>query len=90
MATKRERFADRIVKDPAVMVGKPVVKGTRVPVERIIRHLADTPDFTDVLAAFPHLTMDDVKACLSYAAEALEREQRAELRPNSTPESASA
>jgi uncharacterized protein (DUF433 family) len=49
------------------MVGKPVVKGTRIPVERVIKHLADNPDVNDVFAAFPHLTLEDVKACLAYA-----------------------
>ena len=53
------------------MAGKPVVKGTRVPVERVIQHLADNPDVNDLFQAFPHLTMEDVQACLAYAHVAL-------------------
>ena len=48
------------------MVGKPVVKGTRIPVERVIQHLAENPDLDDLFQAFPHLTLEDVKACLVY------------------------
>ena len=66
---------DRIVCDPAVMVGKPVVKGTRIPVERVIAHLAHTPDLADLFAAYPELTTEDVKACLRYAHTALEHER---------------
>jgi uncharacterized protein (DUF433 family) len=67
---------DRIVQDPQIMVGKPVVKGTRIPVERVIAHLADNPDMDDLFAAFPHLTIDDVKACLAYARDKMEDERK--------------
>lgn len=68
MPTERQRsFRERITTDPQVMVGKPVVKGTRVPVEHVIQHLAGTPDVEDVLQAYPHLTPEDIKACLAYA-----------------------
>jgi uncharacterized protein (DUF433 family) len=60
-------YMGRIAIDPEVMGGKPVVKGTRIPVERVIQHLADNPDLQDLFEAFPHLTIDDVKACLAYA-----------------------
>jgi uncharacterized protein (DUF433 family) len=48
-------------------VGKPVVKGTRVSVEQVLRHLADNPDMDDLFAAFPELTREDVQAVLAYA-----------------------
>lgn len=60
-------YKDRISQDPAVMVGKPVVKGTRIPVELVLGHLAHNPDLNDLFAAYPHLTLEDVKACLAYA-----------------------
>ena len=41
MADEAEKYQDRIVQDPEIMVGKPVVKGTRIPVERILAHLED-------------------------------------------------
>jgi uncharacterized protein (DUF433 family) len=67
----------RITKDPAIMVGKPVVAGTRIPVERVIAHLARNPELDDLFAAYPELTTEDVKACLQYAREALEHERGA-------------
>jgi uncharacterized protein (DUF433 family) len=67
---------DRIIRDPAVMVGKPVVKGTRIPVERVLAHLAQTPDLADLFAAYPELTVDDVKAVLAYARAAVVRDGR--------------
>jgi uncharacterized protein (DUF433 family) len=70
-----KKYFERISVDPAIMVGKPVVKGTRIPIERIIHHLADTPDLNDLFAAFPDLTVEDVQACLSYAHELVQRDR---------------
>jgi uncharacterized protein (DUF433 family) len=67
MATETGTGRDRIIRDPKIMVGKPVVKGTRIPVERVLAHLADNPDVSDLFAAFPRLTPEDVEACLEYA-----------------------
>jgi uncharacterized protein (DUF433 family) len=80
MAKQLVTYKDRIVTDPEVMAGKPVVKGTRIPVERVIRHLADNPDINDLFEAFPHLTVEDVKACLAYAHRRLERGGNRQLR----------
>jgi uncharacterized protein (DUF433 family) len=57
---------ERIVTDPEIIAGKPVVKGTRIPVETVLAHLVVTPDIEDLLQAYPRLTMDDVKACFAY------------------------
>ncbi len=65
-------IAERTTIDPAVMVGKPVVKGTRIPVERVLQHLEEN-DRADLFAAFPELTEEDVKACLQYAHAAIVR-----------------
>lgn len=65
----------RIVSDPEIMAGKPVVKGTRIPVERVLWHLEEN-DRADLFAAFPELTEDDVRASLAYARAALERERK--------------
>jgi uncharacterized protein (DUF433 family) len=73
MAQEHSRYQDRIIQDPRVMVGKPVVKGTRIPVELVLQHLADNPDLTDLFAAYPELTLEDVKACLAYASTLVER-----------------
>jgi uncharacterized protein (DUF433 family) len=64
MADNQHTDTDRITTNPAVMVGKPVVKGTRIPVERVVAHLANNPDLTDLFAAYPELTIADVNACL--------------------------
>jgi len=56
----------RITTSPNVMARKPVVKGTRFPVERILRRLEEN-DLADLVAAFPELTEDDVCACIAYA-----------------------
>ena len=69
---EHEPYRDRITHDPAVMVGKPVVRGTRIPVELVLEHLSDNPDTADLFAAYPELTLDDVKACLAYAHRAVE------------------
>ncbi len=61
------RYEERIVVDPAALVGKPVVRGTRIPVALVLEHLAENPAIDDLLAAYPHLTVDDVRACLAYA-----------------------
>lgn len=76
MARTSQTYGERITSDPAIMVGKPVVKGTRIPVERVIQHLADNPEIQDLFEAFPHLTIEDVKACLQYAHDRLRTTDR--------------
>jgi uncharacterized protein (DUF433 family) len=66
---------ERIVRDPRVMVGKPVVRGTRIPVALILEQFAFNLDLEDLFGAYPELTREDVKACLRYAQQAVEREQ---------------
>jgi uncharacterized protein (DUF433 family) len=74
---------ERITRDPKVMVGKPVVTGTRIPVELVLEELADNPDLDELFAAHPGLTVEDVQACLAYAKE-LVGEQKPR-RPRVTP-----
>ena len=64
-------WRDRIVVDPAVHHGDPCIKGTRVPVSVIAGSLGDGDTPEQVLQAYPQLTMDDVKAALKFAAEAV-------------------
>ena len=59
----------RISVDPAVMVGKPCIKGTRITVELILRWLAGGRTFAELTEAYPHITEDDIKAALEYAAD---------------------
>jgi uncharacterized protein (DUF433 family) len=67
-------MASRIVIDPKILAGKPVVKVTRIPVELVIKKLASNPDLKELFAAYPTLTTDDVKACLEYAQSVLSNE----------------
>jgi uncharacterized protein (DUF433 family) len=79
-------IAQGITVDPEVMVGKPVVKGTRIPVELVLAQLAYNPDLNELFAAYPHLTVEDVKACLAFARSLVARKRRysaATLRPAS-------
>ena len=57
-----------IVRDPKVMLGKPVIKGTRITVELIVRKIADGFTVKDILEGYPHLNEKQVLAALDYAA----------------------
>jgi uncharacterized protein (DUF433 family) len=65
----------RIALDPAVLAGKPVIRGTRLSVEFVIGLLADGWTETEVLANYPGLTRKDILACLAYARDALGSEK---------------
>ena len=62
-----ESLPDRIVQNPDVMLGAPVIKGTLVQVESVLAQLANTADFGEVLTHYPEITIDDVRACLDFA-----------------------
>jgi uncharacterized protein (DUF433 family) len=59
----------RIVRDPGILAGKPVIRGTRITVELILRELAAGKTASDIIETFPPLTMDDVRSALAYAAD---------------------
>ena len=60
-------LADRITLAPDVMQGKPVIRGTRITVDLILRKLAEGASEADILDAYPHLTVEDIRAALAYA-----------------------
>jgi uncharacterized protein (DUF433 family) len=66
---------DRIHVDPAVLVGKPVIKGTRISVEFIVGLLAQGWTFEEILKEYDHITREDVQACLAYAHQILADER---------------
>lgn len=68
-------WRDRITVDPAILVGKPVVKGTRLAVEFIVELLANGWTQEQMLQNYPGLTSDDIRACLAYAQEVLQEER---------------
>jgi uncharacterized protein (DUF433 family) len=80
MVIEQHIALDRIVQDPAILGGKPVVKGTRIAVEVILEYLAHNPNFDDLFADYPRLTMEDVQACLAYAQTLVHEKQLAAAR----------
>ena len=66
---------DRIEINPEVMLGKPVIRGTRIPVEMLVRKLAEGATHESLLDAYPNLTDQDLRAALRYAADALANEE---------------
>jgi uncharacterized protein (DUF433 family) len=66
---------DRITIDPEVMQGKPVIRGTRITVDVVLRKLSEGATEADLLDAYPHLTADDIRAALAYAADAVSHEE---------------
>ncbi len=65
---------ERIEINPEVMLGKPVIRGTRIPVELIVRKLSEGATEADFLDAYPRLTEEDIKAALAFAADSLAHE----------------
>lgn len=68
-------WREHIVVDPAVLVGKPVIKGTRIAVELLLDRFADGWSYDDVLAAYPHLTREQVQAAVTFASELFKEER---------------
>ena len=68
-------WRDRIVVDPGILVGKPVIKGTRLAVEFIIDLLAQGWTEAEILHNYPGLTREDIHACLAYASIVLKTER---------------
>jgi uncharacterized protein (DUF433 family) len=69
-----EEFLDRITVDPDVLVGKPVIKGTRVPVYLIVELVANGVATKEILKEYPRLKEEDIKAALLYASKLVESE----------------
>jgi len=68
-------ITDRIEVNPKKMLGKPVIRGTRIPVELILRKLSQGAGEADLLDAYPRLTAQDIKAAIGYAADTLAHEE---------------
>ena len=68
-------WQDRITADSKVLVGKPVVKGTRIAVELVVDLLAKGWTQEQILDSYPNLTAEDIRACLGYASEVLHAER---------------
>jgi uncharacterized protein (DUF433 family) len=68
-------WRERIAVEPRVLVGKPIVKGSRLSVQFVVDLLAQGWSEQDVLASYPGLTPDDIRACLAYASDLLASEK---------------
>ena len=68
-------WKDRIVVDPKVLVGKPIIKGTRIAVEFIVELAAEGWTHQQILENYPQLTLDDIQAAFHYAAETMKQER---------------
>lgn len=64
-------WRDHITSDPEVLTGKPIIKGTRISVDHVLGLLENGWSETDILESFPHLTPQNIRACLGYAREIL-------------------
>ena len=68
-------ITDRIEINPKVMMGKPVIRGTRLTVELILRRLSEGAGEEDLMEAYPRLTREDIQAAIRYAADTLAHEE---------------
>ncbi len=68
-------ITDRIEINPKVMMGKPVIRGTRLTVELILRKLSEGAGEEDLMEAYPRLTREDIQAAIRYAADTLAHEE---------------
>jgi uncharacterized protein (DUF433 family) len=66
---------DRIEINPKVMMGKPVILGTRIPVELILRKLSEKATEADLLQAYPQLVAEDIQAAIRFAADTIAHEE---------------
>ena len=71
---KRMDYKERISADPKVMLGKPVIKGTRITVELILRKIAGGYSFDEIIEMYPHINKEDILSCVGYAVLVLESE----------------
>ena len=68
-------MTDRVEINPRVMLGKPVIRGTRIPVELLLRKLSEGASESDLVDAYPRLTREDIQAAIRYAADTLAHEE---------------
>ena len=68
------KTADRVEINPKIMMGKPVIRGTRIPVELVLRKMSEGASRRELLNAYPELQEEDIKAALKYAADTIAHE----------------
>lgn len=68
-------YLDHIESNPNILLGKPIIKGTRIAVELILRKLSEGATEADILKSYPGLKKEDIQAALSYSAEVVSKEE---------------
>ncbi len=68
-------YTKRIISDPDIMLGKPIIKGTRITVELILRKMSEGMTIEELLEAYPHLKREDIFAVISYSADVIAKEE---------------
>lgn len=76
---------DRIVVDPEILLGKPVIRGTRISVELVLRKLSEGMAEPELLEAYPQLELEDIRAAIAFAADTLAHEETIFLEPDEAP-----
>lgn len=71
-------YRKRIIVDPKIMIGKPVIRGTRIPVDEILKRLAEGQTENEILEDYPRLKRNNIKAALAYATQLVRSE---DIRP---------
>jgi len=81
---KVQQHQERIVAQPDILAGNPVVKGTRIPVELVLERLEEDMNTKHLFADYPQLQTEDIKACLWYAKELVRGEEVYPVFPHTT------
>ena len=68
-------YKTRIIADPNIMLGKPIIKGTRITVELLLKKLSEGFTIEDIVSQYPHITKEDVLAAIEYASEVIANEE---------------
>jgi uncharacterized protein (DUF433 family) len=84
MEASSMQLTERIEVNPKVMLGKPVIRGTRIPVALLLRKLSEGATEEDLLDAYPRLKREDIRAAMAYAADAISNEETIFLQPLKT------
>jgi uncharacterized protein (DUF433 family) len=68
-------YRERVIADPQIMLGKPIIKGTRITVELILQKLSQKMQIEDLLISYPNLNKEDIYAALAYSADVIGKEE---------------
>ncbi len=68
-------YRDKICISPDIMLGKPVIRGTRITVEFIIKKMSEGMEIDDIISEYPPVQKDDIMACLAYSADVISRDE---------------